>query len=304
MAQLSWWQQLWEQMGAITGRSWEGPVVPVVPQTFVYAPLEEEHLELDLYLPPPPTAPPWPVILYFHGGGFAEGSCREPRYVQFAEQMARRGYAVALANYRLTMQGRSMGCDQRQSIKKAAFAAAVQDVWRATHFLRNQAAVQGLDATKIILAGSSAGAEAAVNAAFWPAHALDEVANPANSSWRYAGLLGFAGALLELEWITPERALPLCLFHGEDDPLVPFGSASHHYCRADQPGYLPLYGSGAMAERYRLLGAPCWLFAGVEGGHGWADKPLFDHLNEVESFLQRVVLAGENLPRHERWKWR
>jgi acetyl esterase/lipase len=279
------------------------PPLPLRKTTHVYAEKQGQVLELDVYQLAENTASERTAVLYFHGGGFSEGSRSELRYVQFAEKLARLGLVAIPCSYYLSMRGRSMSCDQVQDVKIAAFRSAAEDVWAATNYVLQNAAAWGISPQRIILAGSSAGAEAIVNAAYWPAGALGHVQGSLPVGFRYAGLLVMAGAILDLNWITEENALPSLLFHGENDPLVPYGSASHHYCTPDKQGYLPLHGAGSIAQQLKALHKPYLLITGTEGGHGWADKPMFDHLNYIEDFMGSPEKLQVFRQLEERWRW-
>ena len=247
-----------------------------------YAEKSGHSLGMDIYFPREPLGH-LPLLLFVHGGGFSEGRRDDPRYVQFAEAMARKGYPVAAISYRLTMKGRSFGCDQSAENKIAAFRAASEDIWDATRFLLDKSQELGIGPPpRIVLCGSSAGAEAVLHAAYWPEAPLPD-------GFRFSGVIGMAAALLDLGWISPENALPTLLFHGVDDPLVPFGSDSHHYCPPDAPGHLILHGSASIARHLKELNKPYILVKGTEGGHGWADKPMFDHQDILFTFLEDWV---------------
>lgn len=272
--------------------------------TYMYTEKKGQALELDVYqLDAERLKPGRTAVLYFHGGGFSEGSRTEARYVQFAEKLARLGLVAIPCSYQLSMRGRSMSCDQEQVVKIAAFRSAAEDVWAATRFVLQNADAWGIDPTQIVLAGSSAGAEAIVNAAYWPSGAMGATERHLPAGFRYAGLLIMAGAILDLNWITSENALPTLMFHGENDPLVPYGAASHHYCQQHHPGYLPLFGAGAIAYRLKALGKPYMLVTGTEGGHGWADKPMFAHLDYIDDFMGSPEKLREFRQMEERWKW-
>ncbi|MFM8448738.1 MAG: alpha/beta hydrolase [Haliscomenobacter sp.] len=245
---------------------------PIVCETHTYAVKDLEKLSLDWYKPAVSCTDR--LVLFVHGGGFSEGSRNDPRYTQFAESLARAGISVACMSYRLPMRGKSFACDQLASEKVRAFRSASEDIWDATQYLLQQRSQAG----GIVLCGSSAGAEAVLHAAYWPAPALP-------MGFRYDGVIGMAAAILHLEWITSDTALPTLLFHGVDDPLVPYGSASHHYCKEGAPGYLMLHGSGSIARHFEQLAQPCTLITGQTGGHGWADKPLFHYQREICRFV-------------------
>jgi acetyl esterase/lipase len=106
-------------------------------------------LELDLYLPSSPSTAP--VIVHVHGGGWRRGSRRHPLPrlgADFYERLAGRGFAVAAVDYRLSGE--------------ATFPAAVDDVRAAVGWVREQAAVHGLDAGRVFLWGDSAGGHLAL----------------------------------------------------------------------------------------------------------------------------------------------
>jgi acetyl esterase/lipase len=104
---------------------------------------QTQSLLLDLILPPSGTAPapPAPLVIWIHGGGWATGSRLPiPSYVS---ALCSRGYAVASVDYRLT--------------SAAIFPAEVQDVKGAVRFLRANAAAYDLDPDRFAAWGESAG---------------------------------------------------------------------------------------------------------------------------------------------------
>lgn len=250
---------------------------------------------LDLYRPAGDSAPDKPLVLYVHGGGFSGGRRNDPELVALARDLARRGYAVASISYRLTMRGQSFSCDQPMPNKVATFQAVAEDIWAATRFVIQRQAAWGVDPTRIVLAGSSAGAEAILHAAYTRANAPGLVP----PGYPYAGLISMAGAVVDLGWITPETALPSLLFHGTCDNLVPYATAPHHYCEPGAPGYLILHGSKAIADRLHTLGKPYYLFTACGGAHEWAGRPIVDRQAVIVDFLYRDVVRDEFRQIHE-----
>ena len=259
-------------------------------QTFTYIQREKEALQLDLYAPKEVVSKPRPVILYVHGGGFAGGRRDEKRYVQFAERLARMGYLTASISYRLTMKGKSFSCDQPAPNKIKTFQMSVEDIRAATQFLLDKAQKLGINSEQIVLAGSSAGAEAVLHAAYWQDKHLLKNSPELPKGFRYAGLISMAGAIVDTNLITTETAIPTQLFHGTCDNLVPYGTAPHHYCDKSAVGYLMLDGAHSIAERLKTLNKSYFLLTGCTGKHEWNDKPLFDHIDEIVSFLYEDVL--------------
>ncbi len=97
--------------------------------------------KLDLYFPNEGEGP-FPLVVYFHGGGFFMRDKRDDQCQSFL-QLTRRGFAVASCNYRLTGE--------------APFPACVYDAKAAVRFLRANAAKYNLDPARFAAAGQSAG---------------------------------------------------------------------------------------------------------------------------------------------------
>lgn len=109
----------------------------------VYAEPEGRPLHLDLYLPPRPWLnPKVPVVLYLHGGGWRRGGREQlPSYLNRLVTEDR--YALASAEYRLSGE--------------AVFPAALHDAKAAVRWLRAEGRRWGLDGTRIVAWGQSAG---------------------------------------------------------------------------------------------------------------------------------------------------
>jgi acetyl esterase/lipase len=105
----------------------------------------QSHQLLDLYLPRhTDRARGIPVIVYLHSGGWIGGS--RANVADVASAQLARGYAVASVDYRLATPGGG-----------GSFPAAIYDVKRAIRFLKAHAGTWGLDLSRVILLGSSAG---------------------------------------------------------------------------------------------------------------------------------------------------
>lgn len=98
--------------------------------------------KLDLWLPDTPAAGPYPVILFFHGGGFQRGAKRENQ-CEPVLRMLEYGYAVADVEYRKSGE--------------AIFPAMLLDAKAAVRFLRGNAEKYDLDSSRIAAWGASAG---------------------------------------------------------------------------------------------------------------------------------------------------
>lgn len=257
-------------------------------ETYTYAFKDGKSLDLDVYFPAFDNQTLRPLIFYVHGGGFSGGKRNEPGIQTFCKKLARHGYVVSSITYRLTRQGTAtaFGCDCPAIDKLNTFNEAVEDVQDATFFMIKNRDKMGIDPQKIILSGSSAGAEAVLNAAYQPPYCYGLDSGPVS----YAGVISMAGAVPDTSRIFKESAIPSLLFHGTCDNLVPYASAPHHYCKKSEPGYLILHGSYTVAEKLKKLGTPFWLYTYCNAAHEIAGKPMSANFNEIVDFCYSYVV--------------
>ncbi|WP_205504369.1 alpha/beta hydrolase [Rufibacter psychrotolerans] len=264
--------------------------------TLTYYQDDTLKLELDLFLPQKPGKEKLPLVLFEHGGGFSAGDRTSGH--SFCAYLAQHGYAAATLTYTLYMKGRNYGCDGKLPEKIRAFQYAANQFWLATGFFLQHAQKYNLDATKIFLAGSSAGAEAALHAAFWDYKLMNLYPNttlPANFS--YKGLISGAGALMDLNLITPANQLPVLLFHGSTDTVVPYATAPHHNCPTNASNWLLLAGSYSIYQHLVQLNGSTRLVTYCGGGHEYSAE-LFQKNQQVLVDFLNDVLAGRKSQEH------
>ncbi len=265
-------------------------------QTVIYSEKEGVMLAMDLYLPQADTLERRPVVLYVHGGGFSGGSRDASGIPRFCRRLAGTGYVAVSISYRLTRQGKAtaFGCDCPAAEKMETFRAAVEDLREATVWLlRNQSALR-IDPARIILSGSSAGAETVLNAAYQPPF----VPYPGEKPFSYAGVISMAGAIPDTTLLSGGAGIPSLLFHGTCDNLVPYASASHHYCQPARPGHLLLHGAHTLAGILGRTGVPCWLYTFCGDNHRINISPMEEQFLEILSFCHGYVLQGTGTRRH------
>lgn len=257
-------------------------------ETYTYSTKDGENLDLDIYLPEYDSELERATLIYVHGGGFSGGKRDEEGIQNFCKDMAGYGYVVASISYRLTRKGKTegFGCDCPVNEKLNTFYAAVEDIQDATFFLIENREQFGIDPQKIILAGSSAGAEAVLNTAYQPPYCYGLDSGPVS----FAGVIGMAGAIPDTTVLYDESAIPSLLFHGTDDNLVPYATAAHHYCEKDKPGYLILHGSKAIADKLEQLEVPYWLHSTCGGGHELNFTPTEIYFDEIIDFCYKFVI--------------
>lgn len=265
-------------------------------ETYTYAKKDGKNLELDLYLPFDDMGENRAVIIYVHGGGFSGGSRSEENNVNFCNGLAKLGYVCTSISYRLTRQGKPEGfsCDCPVPDKLKTFSSAVDDIRDATSFLVQNREQFRIDPNKMILAGSSAGAEAILMTGYQPPMCYDLPSGPVS----YAGLVSMAGAIPDTTILYDESAVPTLFFHGTCDNLVPYNVAPHHYCKKGDKGYLILYGSYALSQKLRELNIPNWLHTTCGAGHEMASLPMTKYFDEIKEFCYEFVIKKEGNFRH------
>lgn len=225
-----------------------------------------------------------PLLIYVHGGGFSGGARNEKFIQDYCIKIVKQGFAVASISYRLSMKKYGFGCNTKAALKIEAFNKAAEDISYATkHILENNKKFK-IDTTNIILVGSSAGAEAVLHLAYVFEN------NILPSDFKFGGVISMAGAITTLEKITEDRAIPTQLFHGVKDKLVPYNKAPHHYCKKGKKGYLPLFGSKAIADKLKTLNKNYYLYTVENGNHSWNYKPMLLNIKEMIDFINTQIL--------------
>ncbi len=200
-------------------------------------------LLLDLYQPVGDTVTARPAIVWVHGGSFSAGDKTSPELVDEANVFAAKGYVNVSIDYRLSPTGCSFG---------GATAACVQGIIDAQHdaqaavrWLRANATTYHVDANRIAIGGSSAGAITALQVAYKPY-------DPGVSG--NAGYPSDVEAAQSLSGTAIPTSLPraggpqVVLFHGTSDPVVPYTFAQQTAANAQAVGDVavlePLDGAG------------------------------------------------------------
>ncbi len=238
-----------------------------------------------------------PLIILVHGGGFSGGKRDNPQEVQFSQTMAAKGYAVASLSYNLTRKGKAtgFGCDCPASEKLDTFKQTTADILNAIAYLKSGADFH-FDDAKIILAGSSAGAEGVLNTAYMAQH--PDFKNIGDYP-KIAAVASFAGAVVDARYITADNAVPGIFIHGDKDNLVPYSSDPHHFCDFDKAGFLPLDGDAHIAAKLKDLNASYSLLTAPGGNHDWAGL-AYTFTNEIASFLNAVVNENQLIQHEEK----
>ncbi|HEV2666902.1 MAG TPA: alpha/beta hydrolase fold domain-containing protein [Blastocatellia bacterium] len=133
-----------------------------------YSVANNTELKLDLYLPKNRSVPN-PTLMLFHGGGWVDGQ-KERNVFQLLPYLSL-GWAVINVEYRLA--------------RNSPAPAAVEDCRCALRWVTYHAKEYGLDASKIVLTGTSAGGHLSLITGMLPAQSIFDRQCPTDSSTRW-----------------------------------------------------------------------------------------------------------------------
>lgn len=226
-----------------------------------------EVLNMDVYEPAGDVSEERALVIVSHGGFFLTGSKEGEDVVPLCQDLARMGYVVASINYRLGIEFETpLNEPYGRTVMRA-----LQDLRAAIRWFRQDAAGAnsfGIDPEEIYTGGVSAGGFMAIHLAY-----LDEDEIPAYIDMSAPGLEGgiegqsgnpgfssevnaifnISGAIGDTAWIDPGEN-PVCLFHGDEDATVPFGSDTFFLFGIME--VVELDGSGSMNEKLDETGIP------------------------------------------------
>jgi acetyl esterase/lipase len=226
---------------------------------------QSETLLLDLYEPAGDTAALRPAIVVVHGGGFVAGDKAGANYAQLAIEYAKRGYVAVSINYRLA-PFYALAQDL-----PAVIADASEDYKAAVRYLRAMAGPLRVDPDRIAGLGGSSGAMTVLAGAYIAGEG--QSGNPGFPS-EVAAVVSLWGSLLDVSVMDAGEA-PVCLFHGTNDPIVPYAR------------------SVAIHDRAQLVGIPSELHPMVGESHAPYATFFADFIDEAAAFTWRHLRLGE-----------
>jgi acetyl esterase/lipase len=231
-------------------------------------------LLLDLHLPADVKSPP--LVLFIHGGGWRQGDRKKNKL----DWLPAHGFAVASIEYRLSSEG--------------VFPAQIHDCHTALRWLRAHADDYGYDASRIVVAGASAGGHlAALLGLGNGVAALEGDADAAASaaSSRIVGVIDYYGAtdliaraVLQPRECEEANGKVYRLLGGkvsENAALARLASPISHVTPDDPPllilhGELdqtvPISQSELLRDRHRAAGLEARLYVKPGVGHGWTNS--------------------------------
>ncbi|MBM4177747.1 MAG: hypothetical protein FJ211_00230 [Ignavibacteria bacterium] len=208
-----------------------------------------DTLRMNIVVPTNDNTTRRPLVVWIHGGGFIQGSRAD--FQTLAESWARRGYTAVTISYRLGIHGGlfdpPFAFDEAELIR--ACFRGIQDIRTGLRFLAKNAAQHGIDTSRIVIGGASAGSIVALHASYidpldkLPA-AIGKISAVTRANGTFARpdmgsyegtqhtevptpsvdvVLNIFGALLDLSYLDNAPFIPLFSYHQTDDPVVACG---------------------------------------------------------------------------------
>jgi dipeptidyl aminopeptidase/acylaminoacyl peptidase len=192
---------------------------------YMFAQRDTCQLFMSVYDPAEETSKP--CILFVFGGGFIMGDRNSDWYLPWFKRLTEDGYRVITIDYRLGLKGKgNIGVTQFETIYDAV-ETGVEDLYSATRYIIDNAEALGVDPSKIVIAGSSAGAIIVLQAE-WHLCNRAAIASVLPEDFRYAGVMSFSGAVFSREGKPSYKRAPapVLLMHGTADKIVTYNKTA------------------------------------------------------------------------------
>lgn len=237
-----------------------------------------------------------PCLIFVFGGGFFTGERNRDIYIPYYHFMAKHGYQVIAIDYRLGLKplAEEMKSGKKLSVKPVGMIGlleksinmAVEDLYKATAFILNNAEKWNIDEKLIVASGSSAGAITVLQAEYYMCSNTCDTnyMRYLPKGFRYAGIVSFAGAILNLHGKMKWDSIPapMLLFHGNADSNVP-------YKRIWTP-FGSFNGSARIAHKLTKIKAPHYLYTFDNATHTVATSPMEKNLYTILDFINTFAI--------------
>lgn len=224
----------------------------------------DQDMTMDIFFPVGDNLPKRPLVMLAYGGGYLFGTKEDEDVWTTCDSLAKKGYVTASINYRMNLNAAS------QSSSVRAMYRAAQDYSSALRYLKENADLYGIDTNYIFVGGVSAGGFSAMHMAF-----MDENERPAatfqsgiggidpdlgcmscaGNNFQHTndvrGIINLWGALLDTAFVQQDEVVPMTLFHGTADLIVPYENGLPFTALLTMPA---IHGSANIAQRISNLG--------------------------------------------------
>ncbi len=262
----------------------------VVRTTFHYATTDNQELYLDRYTTSTESSELRPCMIFAFGGGFVQGVRDHEYYSEYFRRLAEANIVVVSIDYRLGLRNlpKEGGVVAMIEAFDNAVNIAVEDLYSATNYVLQNAEEWGVDSSKIMISGSSAGAITAIQAEWMRCNGMPR-ADVLPEGFKYAGVVSCAGAIFSLKGKPKFESTPapMLLFHGTSDSNVPYNYASLFG--------VGFYGSEYITRQLDKLNSPYWFYSVEYADHRIAGTPLWDKCDLILQFIRDYVIGGEAL---------
>lgn len=235
-------------------------------------PYDSAHgLVLDLFAPIDQS--PAPVVVFFYGGRWTDGTREDFRFV--GQALSAQGFVAVLPEYR--------------HYPKVKFPAFVEDAARAVAWTQHQIGRYGGDPDKVFVMGHSSGAHLAAMLALNPQY----LAAAGGDRSKLRGMIGLAGPYDFLPLTAPdlrdmfgpperyELSQPIAFVDGDNPPLLLLHGA-------DDTTVSP-HNTRNLAAAVKRAGGPVESFIYPEMSHSWIIATLAAPLRGRTDVLERVT---------------
>lgn len=259
-------------------------------KTIVYD--QQNNLAFDIYYPKNyKDNQSYNVFAWVHGGGFSGGTRTDKEEVERMKDAQERGFVSISISYRLLANSaEGFGCDLPKNEKLMIFKEASFDVLNALNYVQTNQKELKLSINKLILGGSSAGAETILNAYYlrdlWFGNQFNQV--------KIDGLVSYAGAIVDDRFVTKSNILPTVYVHGLSDDVVPPNNAPHRSCLDNQPGFFPLAGSQTLESLNKKYNQSSLSIFSKAGKHEWSGLKK-EYLNQIFEFINQSVINSDKI---------
>ncbi|WP_297046162.1 carboxylesterase family protein [Thermoflavifilum sp.] len=294
----------------------------------------EDCLYLNVWAPARPGKTPYPVLVYFYGGGFVAGDGSEWRYD--GASLAQKGIVVVTVNYRLGIFGFFAHPElTRESPHHASGNYGLLDQQAALQWVHDNIAAFGGDPRRVTIGGESAGSISVcaqmasplsrhlIAGAIGESGAMIKPTIPAvplseaeAEGLRFAARIG-AHSLKELRAIPAEKLLDLAsqpgafrvmpcvdgyFFPQAPDSLFAEGKQAHvpllvGWNSTEVPYMALMQGKAPTPENYAAV------IRQLFGGQADEALKLFPGHTEEEVIQSATTLASDRFIVYSTWKW-
>ena len=259
-------------------------------KTIVYD--QQNNLAFDIYYPKNyKDNQSYNVFAWVHGGGFSGGTRTDKEEVERMKGAQERGFVSISISYRLLANSdEGFGCDLPKNEKLMIFKEASFDVLNALNYVQTNQKELKLSINKLILGGSSAGAETILNVYYL----RDLLFGNQFNQVKIDGLVSYAGAIVDDRFVTKSNILPTVYVHGLSDDVVPPNNAPHRSCLDNQPGFFPLAGSQTLVSLNKKYKQSSLSIFSKSGKHEWSGLKK-EYLNQIFEFINQSVINSDKI---------